>query len=119
MTNRRLRLNHDLCRMVKYLSYTPGPWKIGALLGDPDGKSYEYPTIYRLNEDGSTTYVADIMGALSPSAWPNACLIAATPDLLEACKWALAAEKTLPKGIRHPELEKALENSIAKAKGKS
>ena len=68
--------------------HTPGPWEIGALLGDPDGKSYEYPTIYRRNEDGSTTYVADIMGALSPPAWPNARLIAAAPDLLEACKKA-------------------------------
>jgi hypothetical protein len=63
--------------------HTPGPWEIGALLGDPDGKSYEYPTIYRINEDGSTTYVADIMGANSPQAMPNARLIAAAPDLLE------------------------------------
>ena len=102
--------------------HTPGPWEIGALLGDPDGKSYEYPTIYRRNEDGSTTYVADIMGALSPPAWPNAYLIAAAPALLEACKWALAAEKALPKeitkGIRHPALENALIYAIAKAEGR-
>lgn len=36
-------------------------------------------------------------------------------ELLDACKWALAAERALPDGMRHPELERALEAAIAKA----
>jgi hypothetical protein len=64
--------------------HTPGPWEVGALLGDPDGNSYEYPTFYHIDSIKGKTYVADIMGALSPEAMPNARLIAAAPDLLEA-----------------------------------
>ena len=76
--------------------HTPGPWEIGALLGDPDGEGYEYPTIYRINEDGSTTYVADIMGAKSPQAWPNARLIAKAPTMkvaLQAIRMAIQAQR--------------------------
>ena len=69
--------------------HTPGPWEIGALLGDPDGKSYEYPTIYHIDSIRGTTYVADIMVALSPEAMPNARLIAAAPELLELAESCL------------------------------
>jgi len=100
--------------------HTPGPWEIGALFGDPDGKSYEYPTIYRRNEDGSTTYVADIMGALSPPAWPNAHLIAAAPDLLEACGVLLKAAPELwgEDVEKWPRLMDRVEAAIAKAEGR-
>ena len=100
--------------------HTPGPWEIGALLGDPDGKSYEYPTIYRRNEDGSTTYVADIMGALSPPAWPNAYLIAAAPDLLEVCEVLLKAAPELwgDDIEKWPRLMDRVEAAIAKAEGR-
>jgi hypothetical protein len=103
--------------------HTPGPWEIGALLGDPDGKSYEYPTIYRRNEDGSTTYVADIMGALSPPAWPNARLIASAPGLLEACKNALELIVNIQSREEGPMSmpwieEQELEAAIARAEGK-
>jgi uncharacterized membrane protein len=62
------------------------------------------------------------MPGLSDEDYANARLIAAAPALLEACKWALAADiledKEITKGIRHPALENALIYAIAKAEGR-
>jgi len=91
-------------------NYTPGPW----LSFRRDCKGPEQRIVRSIDIYESFSCVVKGCNAQEDSQ-----LIAAAPDLLEACKWALAAEKTLPKGIRHPALEKALENSIAKAKGKS
>jgi hypothetical protein len=48
----------------------------------------------------------------------NAHLIAAAPDLLEACKLALECETLLPEKEQHPILANRLQQAIAKAEGK-
>src|SRR5260221_11947250 len=45
----------------------------------------------------------------------NAFLIAAAPELYEACQWALKAERALPENMHHKDLLKALEGAITKA----
>ena len=109
-------------------NYTPGPWKtdirsgIAVVYFGPENTEScidGIPNNRRLAEFHGEYHEDIACWTLGPCDEGNAYLIAAAPDLLEACKWALAAEKALPKGIRHPELEKALENSIAKAEGKS
>ena len=73
------------------MSHTPGPWKI-----DP---SEEFPLAVIVDdEDGELDGVCicelqgefDDKSSATPEQMSNARLIAAAPELLEACKYALA-----------------------------
>jgi len=100
--------------------HTPGPWTLSArpTYQSENDKAFWFRDV--VNEP-RTVRIARVSGVGEDRAMANARLIAAAPDLLEACKWALAAEKALPeitKGIRHPALENALICAIAKAGGR-
>jgi hypothetical protein len=90
--------------------HTPGPWKEDAWVGtdpydDPDG-----PFVEVGNVRWSPNKV-DVPAAIEQTA--NARLIAAAPELLEACEGLLNA---LPSATTHPAI-KAARAAIAKAKG--
>lgn len=57
--------------------HTPGPWSV-----DADG------SVQVVAASGAT--VAEVYGTDAGERWANATLIAAAPDLLEACRGALA-----------------------------
>ncbi len=50
---------------------------------------------------------------------PNAALIAAAPELLQAAKWALQQLDGLPPELKNYTVIGALEDAIAKAEGRS
>ena len=78
------------------MKHTPGPWKMTAVQG---------------GWDGVTSGCGEIC-KLSLNIPENACLIAAAPDLLAACKMAL---KRTPFPVGHTRLKEMLEDAIAKA----
>ena len=68
--------------------FTPGPWQVKRLLLHPE----EIVAV----GDADGWFVADCQTTARPSEEiaANACLIAAAPELLEACKLALFAFET-------------------------
>jgi hypothetical protein len=106
--------------------HTPGPWLAKAERTEDDPyPGFPFAVRDYLN-DQTVAYVTD---NFTDPAWApgNACLIAAAPDLLAACKAALAelfgvhmvnetlAKRDLPEGNTLPMLRAA----IARAEGKS
>ncbi len=94
------------------MEHTPGPWIVGIKL---DG--YGWPT-YRIRDmkhpRGESGYAEEVAA--------NAHLIAAAPELLEACRAALAElHKANPydrRDVRFPsEAEQAISQAIHKATG--
>ncbi len=87
------------------MSYTPGPWKIRALL--PVDKTKR--VAYVLTKAG---------GPLDGSPEGNAHLMSAAPDLLETCKW-IRFEYLSHVNWTDSEAHKRLDAVIAKAEGRS
>jgi len=95
-------------------SPTPGPWKVEAPgLADEGTRAILSPSgdcLARLSAGGNGPHLAS-----------NAALMAAAPELLEACQWAL---NTLRDAVACPDgcpedLEASLVSAIAKAKGRA
>jgi hypothetical protein len=96
------------------MTHTPGPWFSGSLF------ETEYEKVVSVGPFETDWHhygdsIAEVFDANGNDAVSNACLIAAAPDLLEACEKALArfeSEKMFgPDRV-------ALEEAIKKAKGK-
>jgi hypothetical protein len=91
--------------------HTPGPWRIT--------EGHRDRIIRAIDSDGDDTVIAEVhwwamAGAAESIA--NARLIAAAPELLEACKFAFAAMNSEDGRKR---AEQALIAAIAKAEGRS
>lgn len=74
------------------MSHTPGPWKIAETFGDNIRIAKQVnirPVDDRNGEHGATCCL--VWGADSPECKDNAYLIAASPELLEACEKMIAA----------------------------
>ena len=86
--------------------HTQGPWRLGGNAGIWAKKSTQLVSIlYCLDEE-------DVFRVCDEEANANARLIAAAPDLLEACLMGLE----LAKMLNHPN-EHHIEAAIAKTKG--
>ena len=84
--------------------HTKGPWE-----ADPANEAVFDP------KDNTT--LADVFGDTREERTANARLIAAAPELLEACKGALAALEQMDLSFSGWELVRELEKVIAKAGG--
>jgi hypothetical protein len=108
------------------MSYTPGPWKVfrSGFDGDRPGiEATSVPFSVITFGDSDVDDDAGVKGRTPEEMEANACLIAAAPDLLEACKlWAKHLESH---GQIKQELadfiaaKESLKSAIAKAEGKS
>lgn len=90
--------------------HTPGPWRVGNV-------DRTTPTVL-----SGGRLIAEVHDLCIPSEHAddvaNAHLIAAAPDLLEACLHALSTVKRWDKtGIPQPTLLRSLRDAIAKAEG--
>jgi hypothetical protein len=93
-------------------SFTPGPW---AAINDSDGFGWFIDTAPGVDSTNEYVIADEILGQ---DAEANACLIAAAPELYEACGLAL---EMLPQrgGIHSPtgRLRSRLTAALAKARG--
>ena len=88
--------------------HTPGPWEVHSLQG-------AYYWVSDAESDGQTVCVFNHREMDRPDEIPaNARLIAAAPDLLEACEASLEA---LSETIHCIDLRRQLKRVIAKARG--
>ena len=76
------------------MKHTPGPWK-HHLAPEDNAPEWAYRFQYWVDSSGNVP-IADIRGIGDPTTAANARLIAAAPDLLEACQYAF--ENLKPKG---------------------
>lgn len=96
-------------------NHTPGPWKMNDLRHQRAGKIKIEHDCAVSGQYGLTSHVANVMSR-SECADGNANLIAAAPELLEACEALLRA---LPSEFNgSPELRQAHE-AISKARGRA
>jgi len=101
--------------------HTPGPWHKGS---QPHNCKYIFSETgrMRLEEDGTTLYPVAQTIDFNGEGVANARLIAAAPELLEACKnllWHFDPEhKTGRTTLRTDEVQGFTEQAIAKAEGK-
>lgn len=107
------------------MKHTPGKWKVnehifGEYFADIEGRDSDCPT----NDKQIRTIAVILKYASKEECKANARLIAAAPELLEACKKALNNLRkqrvfaTPTKAVEFMAQEKELEQSIAKAEGK-
>lgn len=97
--------------------YTPGPWKLGKYTFSPDGVSLN-GEVNRVFMPGATSAVVYSMGADEPIVTATARLIAAAPELLEACEVAFAElenHKGVPGVLEH--ILPCIRAAIARATG--
>lgn len=102
------------------MSHTPGPWRANWIRPDHSrGHTFD-PTCAILADTAEygTVRVADIPDPLTPEEEANACLVAAAPDLLDACEVALDALRDLTDHYTSGTIQR-LEAVIAQAKGES
>jgi hypothetical protein len=107
--------------MKEKAKHTPGPWqRVGThYVARMDGDGYKRGAVCKMaNTDDAVIYCA---GASSLEDAANAALIAAAPDLLAACKSALAAlnDPDMDCYLDAESLEVALESAIEKATGQA
>jgi hypothetical protein len=96
--------------------FTPGPWTVGS--NNPDGSDPYGPIpikakwhrIAKLGLDDAP--VQDY----NSEQWANARLIAAAPDLYEACDLAFELMESLPHSVMPDQVE-LVRNALAKARG--
>lgn len=93
------------------MKHTPGPWSLN-LIGETRGKS-DQPFLVGVEGFGGPAIVLHA-NFNHPEALANAHLIAAAPELLEACKMALSFWKEGKTG----DFTFYLKQAIAKAEGK-
>jgi len=107
------------------MEYTLGPWKTSIVAGDHYGRFKGCNAVRQADENEYVIAICPNEGTIR-SSQANARLIAATPELLEACKEAkstlkMAARDIAPlKSVRREridEVAKQLERVIAKAEG--
>ena len=95
------------------MKHTPGPWKVKRVKethGHNAGRTYQY-----IIADDPTDYIAEIFPCRTPLiSHGNARLIAAAPDLLEACIAVRAFDNNGPSW--HQAMRK-IDLAIAKATG--
>ena len=94
---------------MKTQSHTPGPWDIF-----PNATKQEI-TIGNAHTHAPLVEASAVVPGLDHSAWANARLIAAAPELLAACEQSLITLD--PMDNDHAELYRSLRAAIAKAKG--
>ena len=92
------------------MSHTPGPWNLGI-----NYVPYEYDYFWCHTENNKN--ICSIPGTKDEIQEANARLIAAAPDLLEACKSALHSFKKYETEFPNHPLFGELEQAIKKAKG--
>ncbi len=95
------------------MKHTKGPWRIGIkhpgrVIGEARVVAY---CIQPEFED-------DIKYGDWDEEKANARLVAAAPELLEACKLALEVDLALPDLDQHPGMQGKLQEAIARAEGK-
>lgn len=114
------------------MSHIPGPWRPGRedLQAYHAGNGAPFTNVYATDKRAGThpatgeelpLIIAVVEGATidQEEEKANAALIAAAPELLEACKWAYKAlSMPPPVGISHAELLTILTSAIAKADGR-
>ena len=71
----------------KRVEHTPGPWHIGQ--GNGEGCVFSNSGRMKLGQGGSTLYPICTVPEFSDEDSANARLIAAAPDLLDACRKAM------------------------------
>jgi len=104
------------------MSYTPGPWKISDLNWRNEKDTYGNLYVNGWCDEGTCTAVCCVSGnkTSAKGTASNACLIAAVPDLLEACIEVVrvfdVAEFTGKANWIGAEIDK-MKAAIAKAKG--
>lgn len=103
------------CTECKKSGHTPGPWKYHLGRGASPRFHVQSDVGYQIV---STTELDRHPQAFDENLMreANACLIAAAPELKEACYWALMAAQTNEK--IGPDIMKLLETALAKAEGK-
>jgi hypothetical protein len=123
--------------------HTPGPWRLvdearNGHYRDSEPGSYEQESQHcrviethdaatNFDLEGAPVFVADVVTSRSKEGDANARLIAAAPDLLEACKVALfAIDPQSEYGTKKSTLEewasetcKVLKEAIVKAEGRT
>ena len=92
--------------------HTPGPWD-RQNKGNVIGPSARHEVVAGINKDGSK-YLPTIcrMPGLSDEDYANACLIAAAPDLLKACRELWFAIQVIPVDWNNPEAKELSEKAI-------
>lgn len=99
--------------------HTPGPWHwVNGRTDEPYNfaDAEGYPSLRTVKESGEhqlSEWILDAEPMMHGNDEANAYLIAAAPDLLEACKMLLASAHDYQSGIAEAE------TAIAKAKGRS
>lgn len=106
--------------------HTPGNWKTETWQQFIDGQESQIAAV-TADGDGCTYYICKCMGlsfdsemqvwVATESASANARLIAAAPDLLEACKMIVSNAEDDPDSKIEPYLVMAARDAIAKAEG--
>jgi hypothetical protein len=89
------------------MTHTKGPWNINKDCSEKSGRPCVHSEIFHIAE----------MLWMSDETEDNARLIAAAPELLEACKTALANMENLPWEHQSPSTMDLLHAAIAKAEG--
>lgn len=103
-------------------AHTRGPWRVGNLASYDGCTGQPYRNIWA-GEDEDATVVARAIrseGAMSNDVDADAHLIAAAPDLLEACKqWISERENPVPCWVMKQDAERKMRSAIAKAEAKT
>jgi hypothetical protein len=99
--------------------HSPGPWQAEAPPAeaylDPDIALSEEVRFWIVDEGRASEVLAEVTLTMHGNEEANARLIAAAPDLLEACKAAFVA---LPMTRHNEPINAALKAAIAKAEGR-
>jgi len=104
--------------------HTPGPW-VCEMSNKSTGGYYEPPeTEWLVVTEDREPRPNNVIASFWDTDWGyealyNARLIAAAPDLLEACKALVDAEKYVEKAVKTEEARVLARAAIAKAKGES
>ena len=105
------------------MKHTPGPWKYENIPGKRNDGSFHH--LHRIAQEKTNQWFGINMEDTGPNDNPDAHLIAAAPELLEACKDALKTLEALmleedPQASTQMEWEglNYLREAIAKAEGR-
>ena len=90
--------------------YTTGAWTVFKPIGEGD-----FAILSERVNAGGTFYVATIPNGSHAEAEANAALIAAAPELLDACRSAVKLVKTLPEAQFYGNTLRDLQTAIDKA----